>query len=60
MREDEKSELHDKEMDIWEIHPFLLSGQTVICSSIFISRTKNLQNVGNCTFGCCIHLLKNN
>jgi hypothetical protein len=42
MGEDEKSELHDKEIDIWEICRFLLSGQTVICSGIFISRNKEL------------------
>jgi hypothetical protein len=43
MGEDEKCELNDQEMDIWEIYPpFLLSGQTVICSGIFISRNKEL------------------
>jgi hypothetical protein len=42
MGEDERSELHDKEIDIWEIYPFLLSGQTVICSGICISRNKEL------------------
>jgi hypothetical protein len=42
MGEDEMCELHEKEMGIWEIYPFLLSGQTVICSGIFISRNKEL------------------
>jgi hypothetical protein len=42
MGEDEKCELHDKEIDICEIYLFLLSGQTVICSGIFIYRNKEL------------------
>jgi hypothetical protein len=42
MGEDEKHKLHDKEIDNWEIYPFLLSGQTVICSGIFIYRNKDL------------------
>jgi len=43
MGEDERSELNEKEMVIWEIYPLLLSGQTVICSGIFISRNKELK-----------------